>query len=109
MELPEIRQGLVLASSSESGRARTVTCIHSILCFAEFGGECRNYGGFQKLIGVRKGREFLTHYKGVMGLKCGSNLRPLICKSSEDSRKHCLLLLKTKMSGRADPRDVDMQ
>lgn len=40
MELPEIRQGLVLASSAESGRARTVTCILSILCFAEFGGYC---------------------------------------------------------------------
>lgn len=47
MELPEMRQGLVLASSAESGRARTVTCILSILS-----GSAELGGGFQKLIWV---------------------------------------------------------
>lgn len=47
MELPEMRQGLVLASSAESGRARTVTCILSILS-----GSAELVGGFQKLIWV---------------------------------------------------------
>ncbi|BBH07195.1 hypothetical protein Prudu_019063 [Prunus dulcis] len=42
MELLEIRQGLVLASSAESGRARTNSVAIAY----------RNYGGFQKLIGV---------------------------------------------------------
>jgi hypothetical protein len=34
MEFPEIRQGLVFASSTESGLARTATCILSILTYS---------------------------------------------------------------------------